>query len=499
MRRTRFTRALALLPTAFLAACASAHPATAHQPSVSTSASAVPSVPPKPPVKLVDAPAFPHVETSDLPNQVHLALVERSSVLVELRVIVESGSASDGPTPGVANVAALAVARSYAVEAKSDALAAPTVGVEVGPSAMTFAAHLAPDGLGATLAAMGRAMAKPHADVATLRAIQDALASDVVARARDEETVGHRFATRDLFLAPVGRHPDSIIGPTSDEVRAIDDKGLRAYLDTHLVARNVAVVAVGPTTLDALTLATQAAFAKVGVGPVAPLSLDPPEARPNPIKVMLVDDPKRDPVLITVARFAPPGEDDDVFLRLGELVTADRMVASAGGDATFRLHPFREMSPIGVLEARVPAAGAVRAIAELANEEHASHDDPSADAATIAKNEWRADTARTIDAPSRLADALAAFVTAGKPESSLERDDLALATAAPVDVGRAARGFVSKDTIVVVVGSAATLSEPLSALGIVDILDPTQGFARTRSIPKAGTKPPPPPPDTDPP
>ena len=477
--------------SASLAACGGAHTGTSPVPNRSAApVASVSSEPPRARILAVPPLAVPHVDTSDLPNQVHVAVIHRDAFLDELRVAIESGSASDGAHPGLADVSARAVARAYAAEAKADPRAAPAVTAGVGPDSAVFATRVAPDGLGPTLAAMGRAISKPRADAPTVRLLDEQVATDALTRARDVETVGWRFAVRDLFLAPVGRHPYSIVLPTADEVRAIDDKLVRSYLDTHYVARNVAVVVVGPSAPEAVGAAAGDGFGKLSVGAVGPLTLDPPDARPAPLKIMLVDDPKQDPVILTIAELGPSiGAEEATVEALAGEISATRLAAKAGGSASFRSLPFRQSGSLTLLEARVPALAIQGAVVALAGDGEAWTAAPTADEVVSAKNKRRSELARTLDSPPALADALVRLAAADAPEATLEKEDLEISAATPADIAEAGRAMRPLDRILVVVGAAAAVADPLSDLGIVDVLDPAQGFTRVRSLPKRSTTP----------
>jgi hypothetical protein len=246
--------------------------------------------------------------------------------------------------------------------------------------------------------------------------------------------------------------------------------------------------------LATLTTNVSDAFAKLSVGSVAPLSLDPPDARPRPLKIMLVDEPKRDPVILGIARLGPSIADGSASAsRLFGTISRDRIRAKAGGDGAFHLVPFLGGPSIAFLSMRIPAARMADAVGYLRTEGDAWSKDPAANELVIAKNEISGDLGRTIDSPPELAETLREALAAGAPETILEREAFEVGTTGAGDVTAAARDALSKDQIIVAIGDSSTAGEALRALGEVDVLDPAQGFNRARSLAKTDPNAPPPP------
>lgn len=492
----RASRLSALVAALGLAACGPGASTVAHPTAGSASAAPVASAPAEHPVALLEPVSVPHVDVAELPSEVHVSVVSRPTTLVELRVLVGSGSAADGAHPGIAEIAARLVARTYTKEAKADPRAAASLAVNVGPDGAAFAGTIPPDGLAPTLAALGKAMSKPETDIEAMHKTSAELTDSVGQRARNVETAPLRFSIRDLYLAPVGRHPYSITLPSAEEIKGIDEKSVRSYFETHYVARNVSVIAVGPVPVATVTSDVTDAFAKLSVGPVAPLTLDPPDARPRPLKIMLVDEPKRDPVMLGIGRLGP-AEENASASRLFGTITRDRIRAKAGGDGGFHLVPFRGGPSVAFLSMRVPAAHVADAVGYLRSEGEAWSKDPSANELVIAKNEITGELGRTIDSPPELAETLREALSAGAPETTLEREAFEVGTTGARDVTAAARDALSKDQIIVAIGDASTVGEALRALGEVDVLDPAQGFNRVHSLskidPNAAPPPAPPP------
>jgi zinc protease len=490
----RSRRLTALVAALGLAACGPGASTVAHPTAGSSSAAPVASAPAEHRVALLEPVSVPHVDVAELPSEVHMSVVSRPTTLVELRVVVGSGTAADGAHPGIAELAARLVARTYAKEAKADPRAAASLAVNVGPDGASFAGTVPPDGLAPTLAALGKAMSKPETDIEAMRKTSAELTDSVGQRARNVETAPLRFSIRDLYLAPVGRHPYSITLPSADEIKGVDEKSVRSYFETHYVARNVSVIAVGPVPVATVMSNVSEAFAKVSVGTVAPLSLDPPDARPRPLKIMLVDEPKRDPVILGIGRLGPSIADGNASAsRIFGTISRDRIRAKAGGDGAFHLVPFRGGPSVAFLSMRIPAARVADAVGYLRTEGDAWSKEPAANELVIAKNEITGDLGRTIDSPPELAETLREALAGGAPETILEREAFEVGTTGASDVTAAARDALSKDQILVAIGDASTVGEALRVLGEVDVLDPAQGFNRVRSLAKTDPNAPPPP------
>ncbi|MFO0618466.1 MAG: hypothetical protein U0414_38085 [Polyangiaceae bacterium] len=483
---SRRARAAALVLSAFFgAACGPAHgPGTrtpAPSASASTSASTATSEPPNP-AKAVDPATVPAVTGVDTSTGVRLESVTRASARVaEIRVVVRAGSADDGEHPGTARTVARSLLTAYKALA-TDGRAATEVTAAVSPSATTFSFHAASDGVGPTLKALAAAFSKTSLDAAETRAAAQRVTEDVKAELRDLPSLGPRLVQRDLFVAPIGRHPYSLTLLTADEIAGVDAKAASAFLSSFYVASNVTVVAVSAAAPTDLRPIVEDALASVRKGDARSADVDKPEGRPRPMKVMLVDVPAQDPVLVTLGRFGPTAaQGTDTKTRIFGAALRDRLTRQGVEKARLEVTPLRQAPVLALLHIDLPPASAADGFKKL----HAVLDGwsaPSADELVIAKNHVIGELLRTIDPPGALADELARGAAVDAPENALEARGLEITMAEAADVGVTGSAILGHDGVLVVVGDAKTLAPALTVFGEVDVLDPNAGLARVRSV-----------------
>jgi zinc protease len=481
MRRPSIATVIALVAAA--TACGPEHGTGTRTPSASASASAGEAVDGAgTPAKPIDPATVPSVTAVDTSGGERLVSITRAgAATAEIRVVVRAGSADDGDHAGTARTVARALVVAYKTLA-TDGRAAADLAARVSPNATTFSFRSAPDGVAPTLKAIAAAFAKTALDAAETRAAAQRVVEDVKAERGDLAAIGPRLVQRDLFVAPIGRHPYSVTLLSAEEIGRVDAKAASAFLSTFFVASNITVVAVSATDAPALRALVEDAMASVRKGDARPADVDKPEGRPRPMKVMLVDAPKQDPVLVTLGRFGPTAsQDTDTKTRIFGAVLRDRLARQAVDKARLEVAPLRQAPVLTLLRVELAPPAAPDAIKKL-HDVLEGWSAPSADELVSAKNAVVGELLRTIDPPSAFADALALGAAVDAPENALEARSLEITVAEAADVGVTGTAILGHDGVLVVVGDAKTLAPALTVFGEVDVLDPAADFARVRSV-----------------
>lgn len=475
-RATHALLALALL------ACGPEHGTGTRTPSASASASAGPDVGPGAAAVPVDPAAVPPVTAGDLKNGARLLGVTRANAATaEIRVVVRTGSADDADHAGTARVVGRAMQSAYKAAAASDGRASNELAVRVSPNATTFALRAAADGIGPSLKALATAFAKTELDAAATRAATASVVEDLKAERANLEAIGPRLVQRDLFVAPIGRHPYSVLLLGADDVASVDAKSSSAFLSSFYVASNITVVVVSAATADAVRADAEASLASLRTGDARAADVDAPEGRARAMKVMLLDVPGQDPVRVTLGKFGPTAmQQSETNTRLFGATLVDRLARAGVSKARFEIAPFRNAPLIAMLRADLPAGGAADAIGKI-HEAVTAFGPPSANELVVARNMATGDILRAIDPPSAYADALALGASVDASETAFERRTLELPAAEADDVGVTANAILGHDGILVVVGDAKALAPALTKFGEVDVIDPAT-FTRVRSV-----------------
>ncbi len=439
-----------------------------------------PTAAPSPPVERAPL-TFPEVLSSELPSGLRLVTAQRAQPLVDLRLVVGSGSADDGERRG----AAAATAR-YVVDlarAASDPRVAD-VDVEVHVDHVVLRASVLADGVEPTLQALGAAMSAPKIGLADARRVAKELGAIEHAWPLTLEGAGERLVRRDLFLEPTARHPFSVAYPSVEDLGKLDAAAMNDCVKRSYVASNLALILVGP--LDSLDLPamTERALAHVATSRAPRLSVDEPMARPRDRKVVLVDAPTKRSASITVGHLAPAlAEGESIATQLFGRVLARRIVTRArDARADFRLVQHQDGPGLALLDVEIAPARAQAAIEALF--------DPSlgrevgAEELTDARGAELDALAVHLDQPGYVADALAESAALGLAPGGWERETVEAETTSADVVNASGRRLLAGDEVIVVVGDAKILGPVLAAFDEVDVVDPAHDFERERTLPR---------------
>jgi predicted Zn-dependent peptidase len=438
--------------------------------------SALPPSGPRPPL------SFPEISVVDLSSGIHVVTVVRpSQPLVDVRLVVGSGTASDGERVGRAAVTARTIAdAARPVRATIDPKEL-MLSVKADVDHVVLGASLLPDALEPSLLALGAAASTTRFTPADEKKAARAVGADETAWLRSLDGAGERLIRRDLFVEPTGRHPYATVHPTGDDLAKIDAALVNECAHSSYVGENLTLVVVGPIAGIDVGAIAERAFAHIPTTRAVPVSIDDPMGRPRPLRIALVDDPKRTSVSIALGRLGPELADgDSVALRLFGRVILQRM--KHGRDARFRLVSFRDGPGIALFEAEVTEANAAATLAELIAPDTTNEvsDVELGRARDALDDELRL----AFDRPGFVADTLATFAALRVSPSTLEQASVESRMTARDRVAAVGRHMLEGDEVAIVIGDAKVLAKELAVLGEVDILDPGHELERSRTEPR---------------
>lgn len=508
-----FTRALgcSALSLAALAAtgCAAAPPPPA-TPAVATAA--VPPPPPPPPADPLATPPpsglakdakFPTIEHSRLDNGLELRVVTRKTYpIIELRLVLFSGVASDGPEPGVAAIAGELLKAGGAGQFSAADLAqrAESLGssldVTTDRDATRITMAVTTADLDAALDLMGAVVQKPRFAPVEF----DKLKQRELERVRNSAKAsagwaGSMVLYRELFDLPTAVHPYAHYDAKPSELDKLTLASCKRWYQTNVTPKNATLVVAGD--IDAAT--AEAAAKRVFAG----WKGEKPNAQTynNPVPqedrtLWLVDRPHSAQSQIYVAGLGPERSTPawpalaatnqilggGVAGRLFLDVREKRSLAYGTGSSLEE--PARSPVPI-VLSAGTQTAKTGLALQALLENLDKISSAPPTDAEVGMASRYLSDSflfrTETLGA---VADLTVKLAILGLPDDYFDTYRSAIRKLDNATVYDAAQKYFKiKNPVLVVAGDAARIAKPLSHFAKVVIIDPEHDFQPGKSLP----------------
>ena len=502
---TRFI-ALAALTLAGVG-CASTPPAVAP----AAVASATPKAAPPPADPLATPPPagiaadmkFPSIVHSRLENGLELRVVTRKNYpIIELRLVLFSGIASDGAEPGVAAVAGELLKAGGAGQWNAADLAqrAESLGASVDvvtdrdTTRITMAVTTAD--LDAALDLIGAVAQKPRFAPIEF----DKLKQRELERVRNAAKASAGWAAsmvlyRELFDLPTAVHPYAHYDAKPSDLSKLTLASCRRWYQTNVTPANATLVIAGDVDSATAEAATKRVFAGwKGTKPnvQAYNSPVPPESR----TVWLVDRPHSAQSQIYVAGLGPErgtpawpalaatnqilggGVAGRLFLDVREKRSL------AYGTSSSLEEPARSPVPIVLSAGTQTAKTGLAMQALLENLDKISSAPPSEAEVGMASRYLSDSFLFRTETLGAVADLTVKLATLGLPDDyfDLYRGALRKLDNATV-YGAAQKYFKIKNPVLVVAGDAALIAKPLSHFAKVVIIDPEHDFQPGRTLP----------------
>jgi predicted Zn-dependent peptidase len=445
---------------------------------------------------------FPSITEQTLKNGLAVRLVERHALpLVEITLVVSSGSASDGPKPGLATVAGELLkaggAGKWQSRALLDAAAALGSSLEVltDRDSTRITMSVTRDHLSAALDLVAAVAQKPLMVPAEFQKLKRREIDRVSSAAKQNAGwVSSMVLYRELFELPTGVHPYAHFDATAKQLGTLALEDCRAWHKREVTPKNAFVVLAGD--LDARTAAeeTERAFGKwTGERPDGPAFTSP--VPPKALSIFLVDRPASPQAEVYVATLGPERRSPE----WPAIRTANQILGGGVAGRLFldvrekRSLAYRTRSSVESLAAGpvpiVLSAGTQTAKAGLALQALLEHYEklartaPGEDEAEIATRYLSDVFLVGVDTVGAIASMTADLGIYGLPADYYDTYRAAVRSVdknAVHDVTR--RYFQPGKAVVVVAGDAARLGKPLSHFGAVNVVDAEGGFVTKTTI-----------------
>ncbi len=502
----RLSAALVALAAASLAGCPSPPPAeivedTTGDETEVTVVAETPREPPPAPGEARDVHLPPITRTRTTSGLAIDAVRYDALPLVYVRFTVRSGLASDPPTiPGLSHLVAEMLKegtrrRTSAQLAEEIEYLGAHLDVFDDESTITIQLRGLSEHTDAMIALLAEMVREPRFDERELRRLRQREIDRLRLEAGDPATVARREMYRFLY----GPHPYAHVDATPEGVRRAQRRDIQAWHRDHFVPNNSFLVVVGDVASDAVTASAERAFRGWRERPVDAPAF--PELAPRTAReVVIVHRPGSAQSVIAVGNLAiPRGHADWVPLAVANQVL--------GGSAASRLFmDLRERRSLtygaysGVDE--LPLVGPFRARAAVGRDPR----EPTVDRTGLAMDgfmehldrivrdaapEAEVDAARRylsdrfplqIDTAGRIAWMVANLRLYGLPDDYWDTYRTEIRAVTPAQALAAAQRHIHPETaLVVVVGDAEVLAEPMRRWGAVRVVDqegaPISSFA----------------------
>ncbi len=441
-----------------------------------------------------------------LDNGLSLRVLERRALpLLELRLVIASGSASDGDRPGVAalTLGALELMAELAADrepgSRAEALGA-SLRLQARRDACVLALTLPSAALREGLALLASLSLSPSWAPAAFETARARELARLHSSLQRPGWLAEHALFAELFRSAPRQHPYAHASALPSELQRLTLEGSKSWHERHFSPRNASLLAVGDVSLAELQAAAQRAFGGwQGQAVEAPAPFTP--QAPTRLKTLLVQRAGASRSELRVATLGPAriATDWPAFAAAQWLLGGDdssrlRRELTRRGELAVDLRSFlvpvaQGATPL-VIEAATSTERTGLTLAALLDSFGALAEKmPSQRELRAARAQLAASTLRALDTSASAAELLLAQQLSGLSSKAADELSSQLALLGPKDVERSARRYLQGPPVVVVVGDAAQLVTPLSRFGQVHVLDPQRDFQTERVVSQDPTAP----------
>jgi zinc protease len=513
----RMSRLLSPAAVLVLVGCGGATPAptATPEPAPRAAASAVPpddpfegTAPPDqrqppPPPGLSPSWSFPAIAKAELANHLELRVVERHNLpLVDVQLVVLSGTATDEGKPGLALVAGELLKAGGAGKWNSRALLdhaeslGASISVVTDRDATTISMSVLKDQFEQALGVIAAVATEPRFDYGEFNKLKRREMDRVESQARsDAGWAASMVLYRELYELPTARHPYARYDATSEELDKVRLEDCRAWHKAHFTPSNSVLVVSGDVTATDARAAVEKTLGKwKGDRPTKPSFSQP--LPPAALEIFLVDRPKSPQAEVYVGTLGPHRQ-SEVWptLRVANQILGGGVAGRLFLDVREKrsLAYRTNSSVVSVANGPVPivlAAGTQTAKAGLALDALLQHFEsigktaPSDEEVGIATRYLSDVFLLSVDTVGSVGNLVAHVVVNGLPDDYYDEYRKAVREVTGTQVlGLAQKYFGGTKAVAVIAGDAERLGKPLSHFGKIIVVDPEKGFSVKKEIP----------------
>jgi predicted Zn-dependent peptidase len=494
---------------AFAAACASPPPPEPTAPSPPAAPPALAAKPPAdpladpPPAGITPSMPFPPVTHAELDNGLDLAIVARRGYpVIDIRLVVRSGQATDAERPGVAALAGDLLKDGGAGRFSSREIVerAETLGgslaVSTDRDSTRIGISVTSGDLDPALEIVSALVNKPRFSPEEFEKLKAREVDRVKGRSRTSPSwLASMMLYRELYELPTSVHPYARYDALPEDIAGIRLEDAKRWAKTHVVPENATLVVTGDVDASAVTQAAQRWFgAWRGTRPAPPSFSNPFSS--EGLRLFVVDRPSSAQSLVLVGVSGPERKSADypalmaanqvlgggVAGRLFLDVREKRSLAYSTGSSVEE--PANGGMPL-VLSAGTRTEKTAEAVeALLENLERIGTGTPTQEEVERATRFLSDSFLFKMETAGALADLTARLVVLGLADEAYDEYRRAVRDLAPESIAAVASRYYKKNgAIVVVAGDAAVVAKPLTRIAAVKVIDPEK-FTIRETLPK---------------
>lgn len=445
---------------------------------------------------------FPAITHRDLENGLGLRVVERHvHPIVELRLVVRSGSATDGERPGLAIVAGELLKAGGAGGMSPEQLIrrAESLGtnldVTTDRDSTRIALGVANGDFEQAVEILAAVALKPAFAPIEFNKLRAREIERVKSSARGSASwAASMVLYRELFELPTAVHPYSRFDALPSELEKLTLENCRQWHKSHFVPANASLVVVGDVSPDRVEAAAKKSFGEWKSVPAPTLSVSTPFA-PKQREVYLVDRPGAAQSQIFVGMLGLSRSDPDypaiaaanqvlgggvsgrLFLDVREKRSLAYSTGSSLGDLAQSPGPL-------VLSAGTQTAKTVDAVEALLEHlttiaTHAPQESEVNGAIRYLKDGF----VFRLETVGSVAELTSQLYVLGLPDDYYDVFRKSIGELQLANVSRVATRVYQKTPVIVVAGDAATLGPALAKFGSVAVVDPEHDFSLKKTYP----------------
>jgi predicted Zn-dependent peptidase len=462
---------------------------------------------------------FPKVVWTELANGLRIATVEQHGLpIVEVRVAVLGGRASDGEHPGAAQLTGVMLREGGAgalsgkdIIARAEALGG-SLDVSTGSDRTTIGMGVTKDNLAPALDLISTVVTQPQFQQNELEKAKKRM----VDSARDAAKTNGAWAAnivlfKDLFAMPAETHPYSFFAATAEDLNKLSASDCKATHKRLYVPKNTVVIVAGDTTPADVKTFAEKAFGKFKGGDAPVISFTDPNPQEG-LKITVVHRPKAPQSEVIVGLLGPQRKDAgwaswDVMNQVLGGGPAARMFMNIREKQSLAYRAYSRDIELGrgptVMTAAVGTMTAKTGVAlnAILEELHnIATTAPSEEEVEDAKRHLMDVFALQMETVGAVADELVHHRVFGLADDYDDAYRRELGQMTPALVNKAASDHIRDGhAVIVVAGDADIVGPMLRHFGEVKVVDPVKNFERIRSIPMDANAPFTPPPAEPPP
>lgn len=444
-----------------------------------------------------DAPSvsFPHIQHRRLDSGLPLYVIERHThPLLELRLVIRSGSATDGAKPGLASLAAEMLGAGGAGRfgplelLKRVESLGTNLEIRTGPDATTIALDVTAPLLDEALEILSAVALQPAFRPRELDLLRDREIERVNSAARgDPDWSATRVLFWQLYAPQGGPHPYARYDALPAQLARITLSDCRRWYRQHVVPSNASLIIVGDVTPDA-GLASAAKWFRGFGGGSAPEPNIPRPLGATTARAFVMDRPGSAQARIYVGVLGPERQSRD----WAALTVANQILGGGVSGRLFRdVREQRSLAYTTSSSIREVAVGPVALILSAGTRSREvprtvralldhmaliSQQAPAPDELGGAKAFLTDGFLLKLETVDSVAELVRDIEILGLPDDYYDRYRTAVRDLALGEVATVAGKYYDRSPVVVVSGDAAAFRAPLEAIAPVTLLEPGHDF-----------------------